>query len=135
MCIYIGSIRSPRLISVLLRTARPSCTYVFIYICIHTRTQTHTEPLRTVRPSSPLTSACATSCLYLCISAYLCIPTAHVVSAQDGATKLSVDICMCNKLALFNSQLIKAYTSFDVRVKQLCFVVKRSEHTYIWIYL
>jgi DNA polymerase sigma len=55
---------------------------------------------------------------------------------------------MCNTLALFNSQLLKAYTSFDPRVRQLCFVIKHwakrrciadpyrgSPSSYAWVLL
>ena len=47
-----------------------------------------------------------------------------VIAMGDKASGLKCDICMCNRLALLNSRMIKCYVDFDPRVKELCFLVK-----------
>jgi len=44
--------------------------------------------------------------------------------AQDASSSLKCDICMCNKLALRNSQLLRAYMTLDPRARQLAFLIK-----------
>ena len=40
------------------------------------------------------------------------------------ASGLHCDICMCNRLALINSRLLRAYMQLDPRARQLAFIVK-----------
>ena len=47
-----------------------------------------------------------------------------IVALKDATTSLKCDICMCNKLALRNSQLLRAYMSLDPRARQLGFIIK-----------
>mmetsp|Transcript_7367 Transcript_7367/g.19113 ORF Transcript_7367/g.19113 Transcript_7367/m.19113 type:complete len:652 (-) Transcript_7367:70-2025(-) len=55
------------------------------------------------------------------------IPTARVpiVKFKDSETGLSCDICVNNALGLINTELLRAYTSIDCRVRYLAMVVKR----------
>jgi len=47
-----------------------------------------------------------------------------IVALQDKATGLKCDICMCNMLAIANSQLLRTYMSLDPRARSLCFAIK-----------
>jgi len=47
-----------------------------------------------------------------------------IVALQDKKSGLKCDVCMCNNLAITNSQLLRAYMSLDERVRQLCFAIK-----------
>ena len=47
-----------------------------------------------------------------------------IVALKDKATGLKCDICMCNKLALINSRLLRSYMQLDPRARQLAFIIK-----------
>ena len=47
-----------------------------------------------------------------------------IVALKDAATGLKCDICMCNRLALINSRLLRAYMQIDPRARQLAFIIK-----------
>ena len=47
-----------------------------------------------------------------------------IVALHDAATGLKSDICMCNRLALLNSRLLRCYMELDPRAPALCFAVK-----------
>lgn len=57
----------------------------------------------------------------------LAIPTARVpiVKFKDPNTGLSCDICMNNRLAIYNTRLVQDYSMIDERMKPLVYVVKR----------
>ena len=47
-----------------------------------------------------------------------------IVIAHDPISNLDVDICVNNLLAVRNSNLLKAYSNVDIRVRQLAYLVK-----------
>jgi DNA polymerase sigma len=47
-----------------------------------------------------------------------------IVALHDAASGLKSDICMCNRLALLNSRLLRCYMELDPRAPALCFAVK-----------
>lgn len=57
----------------------------------------------------------------------LAIPTARVpiVKFKDPNTNLACDICINNKLALYNTRLVQDYSMIDERMRPLVYVVKR----------
>ena len=47
-----------------------------------------------------------------------------IVALHDSRSGLKSDICMCNRLALLNSRLLRCYMEIDPRAPALCFAVK-----------
>ena len=49
-----------------------------------------------------------------------------IVALHDASSGLKSDICMCNRLALLNSRLLRCYMEIDPRAPALCFAVRQQ---------
>jgi len=47
-----------------------------------------------------------------------------IIALEDRLSGLKCDICMCNRLALLNSRLLKTYTQLDPRLRILAYTIK-----------